>query len=445
MKDARNFHICCILHNPGQTLWAVCGQGMRDQAYKQGITFSLRSAYSDEDHLPEFMDCLAHDDADAIIFGGGDFSVPQDLAPRVHIPLLTCLASVQGVPIACDVQADLRQAAVLAANYLVEQLHGHGNIIHIQGVRHGVYTTPRMQGFTDALAPYPDMKIVLDAHGRWDRASGTQIVTDALTRHSDVQAVFAHSDEMALGAQAALEAAGRSDVIVVGIDAIPETLNAIHNGTIAATVNIRPYTMGSTAFTHALELVQKRTAPAMVRTGVQLITADTLFDAMFETVQVFPNVLRDQEEGYKLQRQLQKEVIATQQSLIRELSTPIIPVSEAILVVPLIGAIDSARASQITTSVLETVSQQATQVLILDITGVSVVDTSVINHLLQTARAAQMLGAIVLLVGIAPEVAQTIVQLGADLSRIVTRSTLQAGLEYAAKYLGRLNTNKERS
>src|SRR4029078_11240239 len=126
-----------------------------------------------------------------------------------------------------------------------------------------------------------------------------------------------------------------------------------------------------------------------------------------------------------------KEVIATQQSLIRELSTPIIPVSEAILVVPLIGAIDSTRASQITTSVLEKVGQQATQVLIFDITGVSVVDTSVINHLLQTTGAAQLLGATVLLVGIAPEIAQTIVQLGVDLAGIITRSTLQAGLEYA--------------
>jgi anti-anti-sigma factor len=412
---------------------------MRDQAHNLGITFSLRPAYTDTDHLPELMDCLAYDDADAIIFGGGDFSVPPDLMLRANIPLITCLASVHGVPIACDVQPDLRRAAALAANYLVEQLHGHGNIIHIQGMRHGVYTTPRMQGFMEALAPYPDMKIVQDAHGSWDRASGTQIVTDALARHSDVQAIFAHSDEMALGAQAALESAGRHDVLVVSIDAIPEALNAIHNRTIAATVNIRPYALGSTALTHALELAQKRTAPAAIRTDVQLITVDTLLDAMFETVQVFPNVLREQEESYKAQRQLQKEIIATQQSLIRELSTPIIPVSDAILVVPLIGAIDSARASQITTSVLEMVSQQSTQVLILDITGVSVVDTNVINHLLQTARAARMLGAMVLMVGIAPEVAQTIVQLGVDLSSLITRSTLQAGLEYAAKYLGRLN------
>jgi ribose transport system substrate-binding protein len=126
--------------------------------------------------------------------------------------MITCLASVQGVPIACDVQADLRQAAVLAATYLLEQLQGHGNIIHIQGAMHGIFTLPRTQGFTDTLAPHRDMKIVVEAHGKWDRASGAQIVKDALVHHSNIQAIFAHSDEMALGAQSVLESAGRRDI-----------------------------------------------------------------------------------------------------------------------------------------------------------------------------------------------------------------------------------------
>jgi ribose transport system substrate-binding protein len=434
MKDPQNIHICCILHNPGQTLWAICGQGMRDQAHKLGVTFSIRPAYTVADHFPELMDCLAHDNVDAVIFGGGDFSVPYIPAAYARIPLIACLAAVQGVSVACSVEADLRSAARLAATYLVEHLHGQGNIIHIQGVEGTFHATLRAQGFADGLAPHPDMKIVVEAHGNWNRASGREIVQDALAHHPDVQAIFAHSDEMALGAQAALESAGRNDVMVVGIDAIPETLLAIHNKKIAATVNIQPYTMGSVALTHALALAQERTVPAEVWTDVQLITADNLLDAMFETVQVFPNVLRDQVEGHKAQRQLQKNIIATQQSLIRDLSTPILPVSDSILVVPLIGAIDAARASEITTSVLAAVSQQTVQVLILDITGVSVVDTNVINHLLQTAQAARMLGTTVLLVGIAPEVAQTIVQLGVDLSSIVTRSTLKAGLDYAVKY-----------
>jgi len=92
---------------------------------------------------------------------------------------------------------------------------------------------------------------------------------------------------------------------------------------------------------------------------------------------------------------------------------------------------------QITDSLLAAVSRQNTQVLIIDITGMAMVDASVIHYLLRTAQAARLLGTTVLLVGIAPEVAQTIVQLGVDLSSIVTRSTLQAGLEYATATLRR--------
>src|SRR5258706_16361027 len=98
---------------------------------------------------------------------------------------------------------------------------------------------------------------------------------------------------------------------------------------------------------------------------------------------------------------------------------------------PLSGTNDTTRAAQITESLLAAVSRQQTWVLIIDITGVPVVDTGVVNHIVQTARAARLLGTTVLLVGIGPGVAQTIVHLGIDLSSIVTRSTLQAGLEYA--------------
>jgi anti-anti-sigma factor len=189
--------------------------------------------------------------------------------------------------------------------------------------------------------------------------------------------------------------------------------------------------------TQALQLAHGQPTPAMVQNEVRLVTADTLLDATLDTVRVFPNVLRDLVKAHHVQRQLQDEIIATQRSLIQELSAPIMPVSDEVLIVPLIGTIDTRRAAQITESLLEAVNRQQAQVLIIDITGVAVVDTGVIHYLLQTASAARLLGTMVLLVGIAPEVAQTIVQLGVDLSSIVTRSTLQAGLEYATARLRR--------
>lgn len=130
------------------------------------------------------------------------------------------------------------------------------------------------------------------------------------------------------------------------------------------------------------------------------------------------------------------QAIAYQGRLIQELSTPIVPIYEGVLVLPLTGAVDSRRATQVMEAVLEKIVGNQADVLILDITGVPVVDTGVANYLIQMARAVNLLGAQVVLVGIGPEIAQTIVQLGVELHNIITRSNLQAGIEYALRRSG---------
>lgn len=128
---------------------------------------------------------------------------------------------------------------------------------------------------------------------------------------------------------------------------------------------------------------------------------------------------------------LQQEIIDAQQNAIRELSTPLLPIADHILTLPLIGTIDSGRALQIMEDLLEGISIHQASVAIVDITGIRVVDTQVAQAILQTAQATRLLGAQVVLTGIQPQIAQTLVQLGADMSGIITCSTLQAGIAYA--------------
>ena len=128
---------------------------------------------------------------------------------------------------------------------------------------------------------------------------------------------------------------------------------------------------------------------------------------------------------------LQEEVIQAQQAALRELSTPLIPIANGVIAMPLIGTIDSSRAQQMMESLLIQVAEQQAEVAIIDITGVQVVDTQVAAALLRTAQAVQMLGARVVLTGIRPEVAQTLVGIGADLSSITTKGTFQMGIAYA--------------
>jgi rsbT co-antagonist protein RsbR len=129
--------------------------------------------------------------------------------------------------------------------------------------------------------------------------------------------------------------------------------------------------------------------------------------------------------------QLQERVIEAQRSALREISTPIIPLGEGVIAMPLIGTIDSQRAQQVIEALLEGVSSSRATTAILDITGVQVVDTQVANALLRAAQAVKLLGAQVIITGIRPEVAQILVSLGLDLSGIITLANLQGGIQYA--------------
>jgi rsbT co-antagonist protein RsbR len=123
--------------------------------------------------------------------------------------------------------------------------------------------------------------------------------------------------------------------------------------------------------------------------------------------------------------------IASQKAIIESLSSPVVQVWQGILTMPLIGSIDSRRATTITENLLETIMRQHAQCVILDITGVPIVDTLVAQHLINTAHACRLLGCDVVLVGVGVEMAQTLVQLGVDLSALVTLADLQAGVVWA--------------
>lgn len=125
---------------------------------------------------------------------------------------------------------------------------------------------------------------------------------------------------------------------------------------------------------------------------------------------------------------LQTQIIEAQAATLAELSTPLIPINEHVVVMPLIGALDQQRAHQVIQVVLHGIEQSQARVAILDITGVPVIDPLVAQALLQAAQGVQLLGAQLMLTGIRPEVAQTIVGLGIDLSRIATHSSLQSGI-----------------
>lgn len=136
----------------------------------------------------------------------------------------------------------------------------------------------------------------------------------------------------------------------------------------------------------------------------------------------------------------QGESIGLHRAAVEELSTPVIRVFDRVLLLPLIGTIDSARAQGIMETVLRRVSEQEARVMIIDIAGVAVVDTQVADHLLRAYTAVRLLGAATILTGISPQIARTVVELGVDISAMHTRSRLADGIDLALALVGRTIT-----
>ena len=134
--------------------------------------------------------------------------------------------------------------------------------------------------------------------------------------------------------------------------------------------------------------------------------------------------------------QERERVIREQQEAIRELSTPVLQVRERLLILPIIGVIDPFRARQLTEQLLRGIRMNRARVVVIDITGVAAMDANVANHLVLTVEAARLLGATVIVTGLSPEIAQTLVNIGVDLAKMSTVGDLQGGIEEAERLLG---------
>jgi len=134
--------------------------------------------------------------------------------------------------------------------------------------------------------------------------------------------------------------------------------------------------------------------------------------------------------------QERERTIRDQQEAILELSTPVLQVRDRLLILPIIGVIDPQRARQLTEQLLRGIRANRAKVVVIDITGVAAMDTNVANHLVQTVEASRLLGATVIVTGLSPEIAQTLVNIGVELAKMTTVGDLQGGIEEAERLLG---------
>ncbi|MBA2577161.1 MAG: STAS domain-containing protein [Euzebyaceae bacterium] len=206
------------------------------------------------------------------------------------------------------------------------------------------------------------------------------------------------------------------------------------------------------ALQHYAQNLSERIIPRGVEThevvGIVLLLRDVLARSLFEKYHSDFALLNRILDAYEPAAnriantvsvsfvQERERVIRQQQDSIRELSTPVLQVRERLLILPIIGVLDAQRARQLTEQLLSGIRAHRAKVVVVDITGVPDVDVSVANHLVQTVDASRLMGAGVIITGLSSKIAQTLVRIGVDLSKVNTVGDLQGGIEEAERLLG---------
>ncbi|HDP78787.1 MAG TPA: D-ribose ABC transporter substrate-binding protein [Mesotoga infera] len=203
-------------------------------------------------------------DSDAIV-------TAVEEANKAGIPVITVDRGANGGKVIAHIASDNVAGGMMAGEYVAMLLNGKGNVVELEGIVGTSAARDRGQGFGAAISKYPGIKIVAKQVANFNRAEGLVVIENILQANPNIDAVFAHNDEMALGAIEAIKAAGLLDKIkVVGFDAIDDAVAAVNAGEMAATVAQQPFVMGQLAVVKAFEYLTIGTI--YIPVDLQLVT-----------------------------------------------------------------------------------------------------------------------------------------------------------------------------
>ncbi len=207
-------------------------------------------------------------------------------ANRANIPVVIVdtrvdakALSESGGKVATFIGSDNYEGGKVAGEFLAKHLNGKGKVAVLEGIPGHETGDSRLRGFRDALKASPGVEIVASQTANWERDQGFNVFQNILQSHPDVQAVFACSDLMALGAVEAIAAAKKTgQIAVVGFDALSEARDAIRQGSMVATVAQSPERMGALAVENAVKLLKGEQVQPEFVVPIKLIAKDNLSD-----------------------------------------------------------------------------------------------------------------------------------------------------------------------
>ena len=225
-----------------------------------------------EDLLAQNLSLLIINPVDSNAIGGSVVA-----ANRAGVPVVTVTRATGRGDVAQHLDIDNKEAGALDAQQMIKDLGGSGNIVILEGRAGAASAVDRQEGFMNAIKAAPGIKILASLTANYSREEGAHVMEDLLQAHKSIDAVYAHNDEMALGAVRAIAAVGLIGKIrVYGIDATRDALEAVKKGEMAATVQQQPRLQIETAIDSAMKVLKGEPVEKRVNIPLKLITRDTL-------------------------------------------------------------------------------------------------------------------------------------------------------------------------
>jgi ribose transport system substrate-binding protein len=259
------------LNNP---FFVTLKEGAEKAAKEEGVELIVVDAQNDSAKQINDIEDLIQQDVDLILVNPTDSSAVTsaiESANSANIPVITVDRSADGGKVVTHIASDNVAGGKMAGEFIVEQLKNGGNIVELEGIPGSSAARERGEGFHQIIDKASNIKVVAKQAADFDRAKGLSVMENILQSHKDIQAVFAHNDEMALGALEALEARGMKDVIVVGFDATEDAVKAVKEGKMAATVAQKPELIGENAVKTALKVLKGEKVDKFIPVPLELV------------------------------------------------------------------------------------------------------------------------------------------------------------------------------
>lgn len=243
------------LNNP---FFVALRDGAQAEATAQGVKLIAVDAQDDPAKQIASVEDLIQKKVQVILINPTDSDAVANVvkqATAAGIKVISLDRSVNGAEVSAHIASDNVAGGKMAAEFLLEKIGGKGNVVELEGIAGSSAARERGQGFHSVIDGKADVKLVAKQPADFDRAKGLSVMENILQGNKNVQGVFAHNDEMALGAQKAFEAAGLKNVVIVGFDATPDAVAAVKAGTLAATVQQKPELIGKMGVEAAKKLI----------------------------------------------------------------------------------------------------------------------------------------------------------------------------------------------